>query len=787
MKIQSSDSTDMLRMMQKRFLFPVIDFEREEYSAAINEKILIHLYALLFKSTLVIAVLATFFTLVLWQSAEHDLLFGWYALIMSVTVKRFYDALQFKKHFVNTMIGVWYGRFYIATIASAILWGITPLLFFPQTDTIMHMFISITIIGLSAGAVTTLVSDHRLSYIYLYLLLLPLSVTLLAYQGMIYGILSGLVLLFTVFTSSAMRLTHATLLNTLETEQRYLSAKTLLESSEKRHRLMFEQSPSGNFYYDTNLNIVDCNSAFGRIMHLDQDALIGLSVRHLPDSRPVDIILEKIDAGQEGVFEGIYDCPQVGKTLWLKMQLTPLIDQDGKNIGGLGIVEDKTLEHQALKEAEFLDLYDSLTQLPNRKLLKEQLLQRVRENRVEKRFFAIMLMDIDRFKNVNDAYGHEVGDQLIVETSQRVRGVLRENDGLSRPGVDEFVVILPLLSDKQDQASYMAYQSAKRVHTAISEPFVLDAHKLYVTCSIGIVIVSPETIDADEIMHRADIAMYQAKNDGRNRTRFYEAALDEKTRANIYLAKNLRTAIEKEELRLNYQPILHIQTNELCGAEVLLRWEHETEGSISPSDFIPIAEESGLIHDIGKWTIEQACFQLQQWRTENDMTLRYLTINISPVQLDNQDFGSFLLTCFEKYELPTNTIKFEITEHSLIENFGATRSLIEMLNARGVEFVIDDFGTGYSSLMYLKALPFSTLKIDRDFVRDIFTSPDDVALIEAMIGIARQFGYVIVAEGVETEAQRDKLKTLDSSICYQGYLGSKPCDAGQFETKFSFL
>jgi EAL domain-containing protein (putative c-di-GMP-specific phosphodiesterase class I) len=257
--------------------------------------------------------------------------------------------------------------------------------------------------------------------------------------------------------------------------------------------------------------------------------------------------------------------------------------------------------------------------------------------------------------------------------------------------------------------------------------------------------------------------------------------MDEKTRKNIHMMNSLRNAVSNNELILYFQPIIHIKTNEVHAAEALLRWQYDDKGFVPLSDLIPVAEESGLISDIGKWVISTACKQMRIWQENSSCNLKYITINISSKQLRDPHFSSFLLQSIKSYHLQPSSIKLEVTESALIENFDETKLLIEKLNYEGIEFIIDDFGTGYSSLSYLKTLPFSTLKIDRSFIRDVLTDPDDATLIRAIMDIAHQFEYQIVAEGVEEEAQRRKLMEMNDSILYQGFLTCKPCSVSDFE------
>ncbi|MEA3374154.1 MAG: EAL domain-containing protein [Campylobacterota bacterium] len=760
-------------------LFSFLTFSTSRLNIETEKELLGILYANLSKSVFANIVNATLFLFVLWSAANHALLLWWFAGLTLVSFLRHLDGHYFSKHFALLPNKIWYWRMALGVGLSGLFWGSTLLLFFPGSQVEYQMFIIIVILGMSAGSVTTLSADLRISLGYLIILLLPLAFELFQQEGDIYLVLFVMTLMFIAIVSGASRQFYAALVKTYDTLALYQLSQAKLKESEKSLRMIFEQTPAGIFYYDHDLKIIDCNSAFCHLLSADKEQLIGLDMRQLPDQSILPTIRDALTSGVQ-VREGLYHTKISKLTLWAKIQCAPIIDADNNIIGGVGIVEDKTKEHAAMQEAEFLSLHDPLTQLPNRKLLKERIKQAMKEDKRKQHYSAMLFLDLDRFKQVNDSFGHVIGDKLLVETARRLEMLLRQSDTLSRLGGDEFVVLLPLLSEEQDTAMHYAHQVAEKIHDTLSKPFTIDEHALFTACSIGIVLLNTKVYDTDELLRRADTAMYQAKDEGRNRTRFYDPTMDAKAKAYIRIQHNLRHAIKHNELALNFQPVVQIGTNTITAAEVLLRW-HPQEGAISPADFIPVAEESGLIKEIGKWVIEQTCMQINQWVERALFTLDYVTINVSSKQLHDPDLSAFILDTLQHYRINPAWIRLEITETALIENFDRTKEIIEQLNAEGIEFIIDDFGTGYSSLSYLKNLPFSMLKIDRTFIRDILTDEGDAALIRAIIDISNQFDYRVVAEGVEHEAQRIKLFEIDKNIYYQGFLYSRPVDVKKFE------
>ena len=749
------------------------------YSDEIKVKLLHLLYSNFLKASSVIIAVSSFMTYTLWSTADHTQLLVWYVSLILITLFRLVDALIYFKNRDQHKYDYWYQHFAIGVIASTLLWATVPLLFFSTTDHQTNFFIAFVILGMTAGASSTLAANLRLVHIYLYMLLFPLLYAFLQSDGTAYTASALMTILFIPIVSVTARQFHATLVETYHTLELYNETKEALVTNEQWLSMMFKQAPVGILYYDDDLTIVDCNSKLAKIMHAPKEKLIGLDLKKLPDSRPLEVMLESVREGKPAQYEGPYRSKISNVDLTVKVQLTPLFDINGKAQGGLCMMEDKTKEHAALKEAEFLSLHDHLTGLPNRKLLKERMNQTLAEQERYHAYSALLFLDLDHFKQINDSLGHAVGDKILIETAHRLTQTLRKSDTLSRLGGDEFVILLPQLSQNEDEAIRHAYEVAQKIHDVMSEAFSIDTQLLFSSASIGISLFDAELHESDEILRRADIAMYQSKAEGRKRTSFYNYEMDKEMQHYIEMKKNLRYAIKRNEFSLHFQPILTIASNKTVAAETLLRWEHDGE-FIPTSDLIKVAEESSLINEIGYWVIEQTCKQIQTWQDASHFALDYVTINISARQLLETGFCDFLLEMIEKYDVNHTLIKLEITETALITNFDKAKQVIGRLNSIGIDFIIDDFGTGYSSLSYLKMLPFSALKIDRSFVKDILTDPEDEKLIRAIIHTAEQFDYQIIAEGIEEEAQRTILQEINPSLYYQGYLAAKPLNAKAF-------
>ena len=457
-----------------------------------------------------------------------------------------------------------------------------------------------------------------------------------------------------------------------------------------------------------------------------------------------------------------------GHWIYLEALGNNLLDHPG--IRGVVITSrDVSERKKAEKRAQYLSQHDGLTGLPNRLLMQDRLHQAITQARRAGGVVALMYIDLDRFKTVNDSYGRVIGDALLKQVAQRLRSCLRDTDTVARLGGDEFTIMLPDAGNIQ-----VVGEVAQRILSELARPF---EHDMYVSASIGISLFPRDGSDSDQLVKHADRAMYSAKDSGPNTYRYFTEDLNHEVHEKVMLESGLRRAIKGGELRLFYQPKIDLATNRVIGAESLARWQHPSLGLISAAKFIPVAEESGLIVELGEWVLRAACAQLRAWQLEG-LALP-VAVNVSARQFHQGNLADLVMAVAKDSQVDPRLLEIELTEHAIMLDTQASISTLERLKSYGISISIDDFGTGYSSLSYLKRLPLDILKIDRSFVHDITTDSNDEAIVRAIIGLARSLGKKVIAEGVEQDTQLSFLNAYGCNFG-QGYLFGRPASPEVF-------
>jgi diguanylate cyclase (GGDEF)-like protein len=451
----------------------------------------------------------------------------------------------------------------------------------------------------------------------------------------------------------------------------------------------------------------------------------------------------------------------------------PIHDRRGHVTGAVMVFHDVSATRALTLKLAHLAQHDALTDLPNRVLLNDRMNQAISMAYRHHAALALLYLDLDRFKQINDSLGHLVGDRLLQSVALRLSECVRGSDTVCRLGGDEFVILLSEVTQAQDAAV-----CADKILQAMRMPYVMDEHEIHITASVGIVIYPGDGVEAEALLHNADSALYEAKDRGRNNYQFYRLEFNSGATERQSIERALRQAIGRDELELHYQPIMNLTTGSIAGAEALIRWNHPALGLMLPSQFIGIAEESGLIVPIGRWVLREACRQGRAWRDEG-LAPHRLAVNISAVELRSTDFAAGVDAILTETGFDPGCLELELTETYLMQDSKSTARVLSSLKELGARLALDDFGTGYSSLSYMRRFPIDTLKIDQSFVRDLTTDADDASVVSAVINMAKSLHMGIVAEGVETAEQRRFLEDHECSEA-QGFLFSRPLTADAF-------
>jgi diguanylate cyclase (GGDEF)-like protein/PAS domain S-box-containing protein len=730
---------------------------------------------------IVVSVLAsTLLAASLWTVISQKILVSWLSIFIIVSLLRVRLLFLYRNRQPGSADQQnWHLRFLIGTYIIATLWGAASFLLLPEQSLAHQIVFFMIMVGMAAGGVSSLCPSITVLIGFLSLILLPLILKLVLTGSGEAALKALLVFLFWGVIVVGGKKINRNIRENIELRLQSIKREQILKISEERYRHIFSNAPLGIIQYDAQGIIMDCNEEIVRILGSTKEKLVGFDMlTKLRNEDMYKAIKNSITTG-EGYYEGDYTSVTGSRTTPIRAFFKTIHYLDRGVSGGIGIVEDFTDKRESEELIQYHASYDSLTGLPNRRLFLDHLAGEISRAQRHGYYGALLYLDLDNFKTINDSLGHSVGDEYLKMVSKRLIDFTRKEDVASRMGGDEFTLVITELDQDPESAAGKVRGIAEELSLCLSSPCRISGVDLQSTVSIGISMFPLLDKDVNDILKQADTAMYRAKAAGRNEISFFLPSMQEAADEKLRLSNQLRQALKQQELLLYFQPQVDF-SGTLLGAEALLRWQHPVRGRVSPAVFLSVAEETGLMQDIGQWVLRQTCTHIKQWQDAGYLRkAQIISLNISGKEIASPDFVSTIRKALEETGADPNHLGIELTEGSLISTGSDIVDKITQVRKFGVKFSVDDFGTGYSSLSYLKSLPLHTLKIDRTFVKDIKDASQNVVLVDTIIMMASNLGLEVIAEGVETEQELHYLRSKGCEV-YQGFYFCKPLKPAPF-------
>jgi diguanylate cyclase (GGDEF)-like protein/PAS domain S-box-containing protein len=725
----------------------------------------------------------------LYTIVPMNLMLSWLLLIFTTVVLRYVSCTLYFKRIQPERTTFWYRLFIAITLCGALNWMMLSTLLMPA-NTAYQVLIAFAIASIAAISIPLFAASKLVNTLFIVLVLSSFGIKMFLYNDAPHQFIAFFTLVYmTVLILSSYRINNeicSMLKLQIENEnliQRLYATKDevesintvlqtevgereqvekLLRNSEEQYRLVTDALPVLIAYIDTKLNFRFNNKAYQEWFHKPIDQITGMPIKDIVGDAAFATFHEHYNQlleGQQVTYETtmhFYD----NHERYVNVTLIPHF-HDNDFLGTFSLISDMT------PRINYLATHDSLTNLPNRSLFNARLTHALRHAKRHDTLVAILFLDLDHFKNVNDTLGHDIGDQLLIKVVERLKDAVNENDTIARLGGDEFIIIL-----EGEMSMRRATLVSQKICSSLAEVFNIGEHHLFITTSIGISLFPDDGDDMQMLLKNADMAMYRAKERGRNTFEFYTHGMNELMQKKANIGMSLRRALENNELKIYYQPIIDMRRTRISSMEALLRWDHPEMGFVLPGDFIPIAEETDLIIPIGEWVLRTACEQLLFWQQEGFPPFR-MSVNISARQFMKRDLTQTLARILKETGLEGNYLSLELTESLIMGDVEHSIKVVKSLKDLGVEIALDDFGAGYSSLNYLKRFPIDVIKIDRSFITDFSVNQDDAAIVRAIISLAHNLKMKVVAEGVETPEQFLFLKQYSCDEV-QGYLFYPP-------------
>ncbi|TET88430.1 MAG: EAL domain-containing protein, partial [Sulfurovum sp.] len=687
----------------------------------------------------------------------------WLLLGFIMFLYRFYHYTLFRKESEKNKLkdaDIWLDRYYSNVLISGIVWGSSAFLIFPETDFLNQMILILFLFAIGSSSLGVLAAKSDLLLTYVLVMFGPLLWRLFFIESELYTNLAYAAMSLMLMMIIGANYYGKIINNALNNRQHFVKIKHSHDKLKERFFSLFERAPVGIYYYNEALELQDINTEFMEMNKVDEkESLIGITLHGLSNSQIIEAH-ENAFNGKTGNYRGPFKILS-GKEedIYVDLSTVPMLNSDGEVDGGITIVNDITSEVTAKEEMIRNAYYDMLTNIPNRTLLMDKLKNLIENKKSTDEYAALLFLDIDNFRKINETFGQDIGDGVLKQTAHKIEESIGRHETLARISGDKFVILIPTIDTNklEAQESVLAYIST--IDQNFAQPLKAAGKDYHLSFSIGVVLFGDTDATAFDLLKRAETAMYEAKKTTRGSTKFYQESMSMHAQEQLMIENDIHKAIKNDEFVMYYQPQLNVETNKIIGAEALIRWKHPQKGFISPEKFIPIAEESGIIIKLEEWIFDRILSDIKGLSERmGGFNLHHIAINVSTIHFLQPHFVEKFMLLMNKHQVKPEWFELEITESGIMRNINDAIQKIKELKNFGFTFSIDDFGTGYSSLSYLKELPVDVIKIDQSFVRNM--NENDAMIIEAVVAIGQKFDLEILAEGVESDKTLNRLKKI---------------------------
>ena len=733
------------------------------------------------RSTLITTILLETILLYILTPLIGNIIIAWYGVIMVLSLWRFYNAYDYHKHPERNTPRIWHEKFVIQVWLTALLFSGLALVTIPELDAYYQLFTFIVLIGISSGAIKALSSDHRTAIGYLIIILFPLMVEMVLLMRQDTLILAFLVAIYFFVQISILLHSYELSVQARVAQQEIAKAQEALFEKQEIIQLFFAQTDEALFVYDQANKLIDCNEAFGKLFGVGANEIDRYKLETFPDIQWINTVRKAL--AHEAHSHLSQYRTSGGKTLWLETRCQAMYSQEGTPVGGVGVIKDKTAEHIRGQELAHLATHDAMTGLANRRGFQEYITRLVGEERHRSHVSLFFYLDVNKFKQINDRYGHETGDRVIIAVANRLQKLAPPEANVTRLGGDEFCLIIPYAAAAHPEAREQMERWMRQIEGMFDAPFLVGEHHFDLRCSIGAVYIEPGETDIDRIVAQADFSMLSAKRTHSDHAVLYRRELEDGTCQAYEVQHTLDHAIAEEQLVVLFQPVRCPEGDRIASAEALIRWQHPEKGLLPPREFLSVAIGSGQVVDMDRWILKRTCRQVGAWKQSGLFSLKYVSVNIDTQSLIAKTFVSDLVDLMEQNGLERSQIRLEISTGSLARQFEEAYGVIAQLHRLGIACILDDFGTGCLPPHSIARLPASTVKIDRTYAERMGGDDTDLFLLQTVIALASNLHDTVIFKGIETQTQHVLAAKLDAEACWQGSQISPPL----FEEDFVHL